>query len=89
METIDTDIVPETIDTDMSLKKKTLRPLSDALKAAIAESGQSFRSIGTATGVEHASINRFVRGERSLRLDVADKLAAYFKLKVTRGGEGK
>ena len=30
--------------------------------------------------VRRASISRFVRGERSLRLDAADKLAAYFGL---------
>lgn len=45
----------------------------------------SHRSIATATGVERASIYRFVRGSQSLRLDAADKLAGYFNLEVRKG----
>ena len=47
-------------------------------------SGLALLRIAADTGVERASISRFVRGERSLRLDMADKLAAYFGLKLTR-----
>jgi DNA polymerase I-like protein with 3'-5' exonuclease and polymerase domains len=32
---------------------------------------------------ERASLSRFVRGERSLRLDMADRLAKYFGLELT------
>ena len=39
--------------------------------------------IANETGVQRASLSRFVRGKNSLRLDVADKLAAYFGLKLT------
>lgn len=36
------------------------------------------------TGVKRQSIMWFVRGERSLRLDMADKLAAYFGMTLAR-----
>lgn len=51
--------------------------MSDVLRAAIEDSKQTFLELERATGVQRASIMRFVRGERSLRLDLADKLATY------------
>jgi len=59
-------------------------PLSDVLRAVIAKSGMAHIAIERATGVKRASIMRFLRGERSLRLDVADRLAAYFGLGLRR-----
>lgn len=38
------------------------------------------KAIERETGVQRLSIVRFIRGEQSIRLDVADKLAAYFGL---------
>jgi plasmid maintenance system antidote protein VapI len=58
-------------------------PMSDVLRRAIRESGLALLTIATETGVERASVSRFVRGERSLRLDIADKLAAHFGLQLT------
>ncbi len=55
-------------------------PITDALRRAIRESGLPLLRIAEETGVERASISRFVRGTNSLRLDKADKLAAYFGL---------
>jgi plasmid maintenance system antidote protein VapI len=52
--------------------------ISDRLRQAIVRSGMSFKALERATGVQRASIMRFVRGTQSLRLDKADKLAAYF-----------
>jgi plasmid maintenance system antidote protein VapI len=57
--------------------------MSEVLRRAIQESGLALLKIAADTGVERASISRFVRGERSLRLDMADKLAAYFGLRLT------
>lgn len=54
--------------------------ITDALKAAIKESGQSRYEISKATGILQTSLSRFVRGETSLRLDKADKLAQYLGL---------
>ncbi len=56
--------------------------ISDVLKRAIAESGMAHIAIERATGVQRASIMRFLRGSQSLRLDMADKLAALFGLEL-------
>jgi len=42
------------------------------------------KALARETGVQRLSIMRFVRGVQSLRLDVADKLAAYFGLALVR-----
>ncbi len=52
-------------------------PISDLLKRTISESGVSYNALQRDTGVTRASIMRFVRGDQSLRLDMADRLAAY------------
>lgn len=57
-------------------------PFTDALKRAIAESGMAHIALERETGVKRQSIMKFMRGETSLRLDVADKLAVYFGLEL-------
>ena len=63
-------------------------PISERLRRAIVEGGISYLKIEQDTGVQRASISRFVNGKQSLRLDVADKLAVYFNLELrpNRGG---
>lgn len=63
-------------------KRKPEAPLTDPLRQAIVDSGLPLLRLSKETGVARASLIRFVRGETSLRLDVADKLAAYFGLKL-------
>jgi transcriptional regulator with XRE-family HTH domain len=58
-------------------------PLTDALRRAIRDSGLPYLKLEQETGVHRASISRFMAGERSLRLDVADKLAGYLGLTLT------
>jgi plasmid maintenance system antidote protein VapI len=65
------------------------RPLTDVLRQIIAESGLAHIAIERATGVKRASIMRFLRGERSLRLDMADRLAAYFGLELRPRRKGR
>jgi plasmid maintenance system antidote protein VapI len=57
-------------------------PISDLLRRTIAESGVPYKTLERETGVARASIMRFVRGSQSLRLDMADRLAAYFRLEL-------
>lgn len=57
--------------------------LTEALKAAIKDCGLSWYELGRATGLERASLMRFAAGKHSLRLDLADKLATYFGIRVT------
>jgi len=61
-------------------------PISDLLRQTIAEGGVSYNALQKQTGVTRASIMRFVRGDQSLRLDVADRLAAYFDLELRKKG---
>ena len=61
-------------------------PISDLLRQTIAESGVSYNALQKETGVTRASIMRFVRGDQSLRLDVADRLAAFFDLELRKKG---
>ena len=51
--------------------------LTELLRKALADA-ESIRGVAKATGLDHASLLRFVNDQQSLRLDLADKLAAYF-----------
>lgn len=57
--------------------------MTDVLRRAILDSGLPLLRIARETGVQRASLSRFVRGKNSLRLDLADKLAAYFGLTLS------
>ncbi len=57
--------------------------ISQTLRQAIESSGRTAHEIGQASGVNHAVILRFLSGERSLRLDTADKLAAVLGVSAT------
>jgi plasmid maintenance system antidote protein VapI len=61
-------------------------PLTDALRRALRDSGTPMLALAKAAGVERMSLVRFARGERSLRLDKADRLAAYFGLALVKRG---
>jgi len=61
---------------------KTLTPLTDPLRNAIIESQTPLLVLAKATGIARASLIRFRRGETSLRLDVADRLATYFGMRL-------
>ena len=65
-------------------------PISDLLRRTIVSSGVAYKALERETGVQRGSIMRFVRGSQSLRLDKADKLAAYFGLVlVPSAGQAK
>jgi plasmid maintenance system antidote protein VapI len=65
------------------------QPLTEALKQAIVESGMAHIALERATGVKRQCIMRFLRGERSLRLDIADRLAVYFGLELRPKRKGR
>jgi transcriptional regulator with XRE-family HTH domain len=58
--------------------------ISEVLRLAIAESGQSFKRLEQETGVLRQSLMKFARGEQTLRLDMAEKLADYFGLELVQ-----
>jgi len=57
--------------------------MTDLLREALREAA-SLYAISRATGVQKASLIRFLRAETSLRLDIADKLAAHFGIECRR-----
>jgi transcriptional regulator with XRE-family HTH domain len=59
-------------------------PITDRLRRTISDSGLPLLRLSKETGVARASLIRFVRGDSSLRLDVADKLAEYFGLELSK-----
>lgn len=60
------------------------RTMTAVIRQAIVESKLPLLTLAKETGVQRASISRFVAGKRSLRLDLADKLAAYFGLQLVQ-----
>jgi len=58
--------------------------LRDALAAA-----PSLRGVERVTGVKHQSMMKFLRREQSLRLDMADRLAAHFGIVSKREPRGQ
>lgn len=62
------------------MASKLPAPITDLLRETIIASKTPLLTLEQETGVKRASIARFIRGKNSLRLDIADKLAAYFGL---------
>lgn len=65
--------------------------MTELLRNAIADSGMSFIGMERETGILRQSLMKFVRGEQSLRLDMADRLAEYFGIQCrpTRRQKGR
>jgi hypothetical protein len=58
--------------------RKLPESMTDVLRRTISESRMPYKALSRETGVARASIQRFVDGRQSIRLDMADRLAAYF-----------
>lgn len=56
--------------------------LADVIRNSIRCSSQSQAEIAENTGISTGIISRFMRGERSINLDTAEKLAAYLRLEL-------
>jgi plasmid maintenance system antidote protein VapI len=67
--------------------------ISDLLRRTILEAVETgrtnYKALERDTGVTRGSISRFVRGERTLRLDMADRLAAHFGLELRSKKKGR
>ena len=61
-------------------------PISDQRRRTNVESGISENALQKETGVTRASLMRFVEGRQSIRLDMADRLAAFFGLTLQKRG---
>ena len=63
--------------------------LRRTVEQAVADGRTNYLALERQTGVVRASIRRFVNGERSLRLDMADRLAAFFELELRTKRKGR
>ena len=61
-------------------KRKTTPTISEQLRTAIVDSGLSLQHVARESGVNVAALSRFVRSERSMTLESADRLAEYLSL---------
>ena len=61
---------------------KKLRPIDQALKAAIKASGLTHYAVAKLAEVSPAQIDRFMSGERDLRLGTAAAIAASLGLEL-------
>jgi len=64
-------------------RRKTNQNVTDTLRELLAEV-PSMRAVARETGVDIASITRFVKGQSSMRLDRADALFEYFSLELRK-----
>jgi len=58
--------------------------ISEQLRAAVAGSGLSIYAVAKGAGIAEPCLNRFMRRKRGLTLETADKLAAFFTMRLTR-----
>jgi len=63
------------------MKEKHL-PLSEQLRQAVLNCGQSQYAICKATGIDKTALFRFVTGERGVSMQVMDTLGEYLGLRI-------
>jgi transcriptional regulator with XRE-family HTH domain len=68
-------------DADMASAGKLV---SEQLRNAIEQSGQTRYAISKGTGVSEAQLSKFIHRTRSLDLTTVDKLATYLGLELTK-----
>jgi hypothetical protein len=67
------------------LTKTTSRTkLSDQVRQAIEECGETRYAICKATGLDNATLCRFISGERGLSMNALDTVAEYLELDIVR-----
>ena len=72
------------------MAKRKLAKLSDQIRKAMDDCGETRYRIAQETGINEAALGKFYHGERGLSLDSLDKLAEYLQLVVTtRKKKGK
>jgi transcriptional regulator with XRE-family HTH domain len=57
-------------------------PLSDEIRQAMANCGQTRYAISKGTGIAESTLSRFMAGERGLPMKTLDRLADYLDLHV-------
>ena len=63
--------------------------LSDSVRQAINESGESRYAIAKATGIDESALAKFYNGQRGITTDTLDRLAEYLGLRIVMGRKPK
>ena len=64
------------------MARKRRVPVSEQLRQAILDSGESYCRIAHGCGVNDGQLSRFMRGERGLTTATLDRLCAYLGLEL-------
>ena len=56
--------------------------LSERLRKAVLNSKKTRYAIAVGSGIDHAVLRRFMRGERDIKLTTAEHLAEYLELEL-------
>jgi transcriptional regulator with XRE-family HTH domain len=65
-------------------KAEEVPGLVEQLKEAIRQHPGSLNQLGIASGVDTSQLSRFIRGQRNLSLESAEKLCQFLHLRLTR-----
>jgi transcriptional regulator with XRE-family HTH domain len=68
---------------------KNRSKVSDQIRAAIETSGVSRYGIAMATGIDQATLSRFMGGTGGMTVETLDKLAEYLGLRIVFDGKPK
>ncbi|MEQ8849809.1 hypothetical protein [Botrimarina sp.] len=63
--------------------------MTEALRDSLLSDPRSFAEVARQTGLTRTSLMAFAEGKRSLRLDLADKLALFYRVNVSRAEDAK
>ena len=66
----------------MDKREKIPAPLSDQLRERIAQDGRSISALAREAGIDRGALWRFVKGQQSITLETADRLAAVLKIRL-------
>ena len=70
------------IDNNPGMARRRSRKLSDQMRRAIDESGQTRYRIAVETGIDQSALAKFYNGHRGLSMDAVDRLGEYLGLQI-------
>ena len=64
------------------MARRRAKKLSDQMRRAIDESGQTRYRIAVETGIDQSALAKFYNGHRGLSMDAVDRLGEYLGLQI-------
>lgn len=68
------------------MTERRYETMTEALRESLLSDPRSFAEVSRQTGLTRTSLMAFANGSRSLRLDLADRLAAFYGVVATTTG---